>query len=138
MQDLSIETHMQHGRWDDAETACLAALQVQPASAKLHGYLGICYFRKSQFEKAAESFKKATLLDPNFIDAGIKHAQSLDRLQRYEEAYVVAKDWLRVRPSDKTLQGLVYCLEFHVKGNRVDGWERSRNFAHHVVLAQDD
>ncbi len=128
---------MQQGRWDDAELACKSALQVQPTSAKLHAYLGLCLFRKNDYQQAADSFKRATMLDPNFVDAGVKHAQSLDRMQRYEEAYTVACEWLRVRPSDRTLQGLVNGLQFHVKGNRQDGWERTAHFAHRIVLAQD-
>lgn len=137
MPDLGIEGLMQQGRWDDAELACRSALQVQPTSAKLHAYLGLCLFRKNNFEQAAESFKRATMLDEKFVDAGVKHAQCLDRLRRYEEAYVVAQDWLRVKPSDRTLQGLVNGLQYHVKGNRSDGWERTAHLAHRIVLAQD-
>ena len=137
MQDLGIESHMQAGRWDNAESACNAALQVQPTSAKLHAYLGICYFRQGCFERAVDSLKRATLLDPNFVDAGVKLVQSLDRLQRYEEAFAEAIEWLKLRPGDRTLQGIVHCLSLHVKGNRQDGWERSAHMAHHVVMAQD-
>jgi tetratricopeptide (TPR) repeat protein len=136
--DLSIESLMAQGRWEEAEYACKAALQIQPVSAKLHAYLGLCKFRQNLFEAAAESFKRATCLDPNFVDAGAKHAQALDRLQRYEEAYVVATEWLRVRPSDRTLQGLVHGLQNHVKGNRTDGWERTAHHAHRIVMAQDE
>jgi tetratricopeptide (TPR) repeat protein len=135
--DLGIETHMQNGRWEEAEHACNAALQVQPTSAKLHAYLGMCYFRRSICDKAVDSFKKATLLDPNFVDAGIKLAQSYDRLQRYEEAYATAVEWLRIRPADRTLQGLVHGLQHQVKGNRTDGWERTQRVSHRVVLASD-
>ncbi|HWD38327.1 MAG TPA: tetratricopeptide repeat protein [Fimbriimonas sp.] len=137
MQELSIEALMQEGKWEDAEHASRAALQVHPTSAKLHAYLGICLFRQNKFEPAAESFKKSTLLDPNFVDAGVKHAQCLDRLQRYEEAFVVANDWLKVRPSDRTLQGIVHGLQHHVRGNRTDGWERTAHYAHRIILAQD-
>jgi hypothetical protein len=59
-------------------------------------------------------------------------------MQKYEEAYKVATEWLRVRPSDRTLQGLVNGLQYHVKGNRTDGWERTAHFAHRIILAQDE
>jgi len=137
MQDLGIETHMQNGRWAEAEHACHAALQVQPTSAKLHGYLGICHYRQGAYDKAIESLKRATNLDPQFVDAGIKLAQSYDRLQRYEEAYATAVEWLRVRPSDRCLQGLIHGLQHHVKGNRTDGWERTMKHAHRIVMAKD-
>jgi tetratricopeptide (TPR) repeat protein len=135
--DPGIEALMQQGRWEDAEVACQCALGSNPCNAKLHAYLGLCLFRKNAFDKAADSFKRATMLDPNFVDAGVKHAQSLDRLRRYEEAYVVAQDWLKIRPADRTLQGLVNGLQFHVKGNRQDGWERTAHYAHRIILAQD-
>jgi Tfp pilus assembly protein PilF len=135
--DPGIEALMQQGRWEDAEAACTAGLASTPGNAKLHAYLGLCLYRKNAFDKAADSFKRATMLDPNFVDAGVKLAQSLDRLRRYEEAYVVAKEWLAVRPADRTLQGLVNGLQLHVKGNRQDGWERTAHYAHRIILAED-
>ncbi len=104
----------------------------------LHAYLGICLYKQNQFAPAAESFKRATLLDPKFVDAGVKLAQCYDRLRQYEEAYVVAREWLTICPSNRTLQGLVHGLELQVKGNRVDGWEKSRHFGHNVVFARDE
>ncbi len=129
---------MQQGRWDEAVHACQCALQVQPISPKLHAYLGVCYFRQEKFENAIDSLRRATMLDPQFVDAGVKLAQAYDRLRRYEEAYVVAQEFLRIRPGDRTLQGLVNGLQYHVKGNRTDGWERTSSLAHNVILAGNE
>ena len=104
----------------------------------LHAYLGISLFKQSKFELAAESFRRATLLDPKFVDAGTKLAQCYDRLRRYEEAYTEANEWLKLSPANRTLQGIVRALELQVKGNRKDGWERTAHFAHTVTFARDE
>ena len=137
MDNASVEELLQKGRWADAEHLCRSMLQVQPCNAKMQGYLGVCLFRQNRFEDAARAFKTASCLDPNFVDAGVKHAQSLFRLHRYEEAYEVAQHWLKQRPSDHALQGLIEQLEFQVKGNRTDGWERTRRLEGQAKLAED-
>jgi tetratricopeptide (TPR) repeat protein len=98
----------------------------------------MCHFRKAEYDLAVEPFRKASILDPNFWEAGAKLAQCYDRLKRYEEAYTVAKEWLHVRPSDHTLQGLVEALKHQVRGNKVEGWERTAHLAHQIKFAQDE
>jgi Flp pilus assembly protein TadD len=134
MDNSGIEVLMQRGQWDEAIAACRAALQVTPTNARLNGYLGMCLFRKGDFAAAIDPFRRATMLDPKFWEAGAKLAQCYDRLHRYEEAYSVAKEWLRLAPSDRILQGLVYTLEDQVKGNRKDGWERTGHLHHEVTF----
>jgi tetratricopeptide (TPR) repeat protein len=138
MSHTGIESLMQQGKWAEATTASQAALQVCPTNAMLHAYLGISLFKQNCFEGAVESFRRATVLDPKFADAGAKLAQCYDRLHRYEEAYAVAKEWLWIDPNNRILQALVDGLEYRVKGNRTDGWERSRQYGHNVTMAQDD
>lgn len=128
---------MRRGDWDGAVLACRAALQVTPTNARLHGLLGVCLFRKNDFAAAAESLRRATTLEPKFWEAGAKLAQCYDRLHRYEEAYSVAKEFLRVNPNDRTLQGLVFGLENQIRGNRVEGWERTRHLSHEVQFSHD-
>lgn len=133
-----IDGLMQRQAWDDAILECKAALQVQPTNARLYGYLGMCYFRKGEYQNAIEPFRKASVLDPNFWEAGAKLAQCYDRLKRYEEAYEVAKEWLRVRPNDHTLQGLVDGLKLQVRGNKKEGWERTAHLAYDIKFSQRD
>jgi len=128
---------MQRGDWDAAITECKGALQVTPTNAKIRAYLGMCLFRKNEFALAAEEFRKATTLDPNFWQAGTKLAQCLDRLRRHEEAYEVARHWLRVMPADHTLQGLVLGLEYQVRGNRQEGWERTAGASREIRFTRD-
>jgi len=135
MEGSGIEVLMQRGDWDNAILACKSALQVTPVNAKLHAYLGMCLFRKGDYATASESFRRATLLDEKFWEAGAKLAQCYDRLHRYEEAYSVAKQFSRVNPNNTALQALVHALEGQVRGNRVDGWERTRHLAHEVQFS---
>jgi len=128
---------MQQGAWDDAILECKAVLQLQPTNARILGCLGMCHFRKGEFDKAIVPFRKASILDPKFWEAGVKLAQCHDRLKRYEEAYEIAKEWLRVRPQDHTLQGLVEALKYQVRGNKVEGWERTAHLAHEIKFAND-
>ena len=138
MQPGLIETYLQQGKLDEAISACNEALMEQPTNARFHAYLGMCHFRKAEFEPAAQSFQRATALDPNFCDAAVKLAQCYDRLRKYEESYSIAKEWLQIYPNNRVLQGLVDALQHRVKGNRQDGWERSAHMAHAVVWAADE
>ena len=133
----AIEAIMATGDWDSAIAACRTGLMSTPCNPKIHAYLGMCFFRKGDFANAIEPFRRATLLDPKFWQAGAKLAQCYDRLRRFEEAYSVAKEWIRVQPNDPTLQGLVFALENQVKGNRLDGWERTRGLAHKVTFSSE-
>ena len=138
MSFAGIDGLMLEHRWDDAILECKAVLQLQPTNARLWGYLGMCHYRKGEFHLAIEPFRKASVLDPNFWQAGAKLAQCYDRLKRYEEAYVIAKDWLAVRPNDHTLQGLVDGLKHQVKGNKKEGWERTAHLAYDIKFTQND
>lgn len=131
-----IEAKMRQGDWEGAMVACQSALQVQPTNPKLLAYLGLCQFRKADYAAAELSFRRATLLDPNFLDAGIKHAQCLDKLRRYEEAYVVAQEWLRKKPGERTLTGLIEFLRLQVNGER-QGWERTMGLNRNVTIASE-
>lgn len=126
MQRPTIEELMQQGKWGEAVSACREALMAQPTSAKVNGYLGLCYFRAGEFAAAIEPLERATVLDPHFVDAAVKLAQCYDRLGKYGQAYTVASEWLAKKPSDRTLQGLCNALGSYADLNRTDGWERSR------------
>lgn len=130
---------MQRQDWDGAIAAARSAIVAYPVNAKYHALLGLCYFRKGSFHQAVDPLRRATILDPNFVDAGIKLAQSLDRSGDYVEAHRVAEEFLRLRPADRTLQGLVMALQDHRDRSHQDGWERSRRLDHvSVRLASED
>lgn len=134
MEQSGIEALIQRGDWANAIVQCQAAIQVTPTNAKLHAYLGICYFRQEDFANAEPCFRRAGILDERFWQAGAKHAQCLYKLRRYEEAFQVAKTWAKVNPSDNTLRGLIITLEHQVKGTFQEGWERSRGAGYDIRL----
>ncbi len=134
MESTGIEAAMQRGDWQGAIVQCQAALQVTPTNPKLHAYLGMCYFRLNDFASAEPCFRRASVLDETFWQAGAKLAQCLDRLNRREEAFVVAKHWLNVNPSDNTLRGLVELLQHQVKGTYQESWEQSRGMNYRVEM----
>jgi predicted Zn-dependent protease len=128
-----VEGLMQKGQWDDAITRLQAILQMQPVNARLHGYLGVCYYKKNKFEEAATEFRKAVTLEPHFWEAGVKLAQSLDRLMRYKEALEVAEHYLHLKPNDGTLQALVNGLRRQQGATSEESWERSIKHDFHAV-----
>ena len=42
-----------------------------------------------------------------FVDAGVKRCQCLDRLRRYDEALMYAREWQTLRPSDPALNAII-------------------------------
>ncbi|RYG31555.1 hypothetical protein EON81_22615 [bacterium] len=137
MYHEGIEELMRRGDWDGAATACDAILQIQPTNAKVIGLMGMCEFRRCEFVAAETTFRKATALDPNFVDAGVKLAQCLERQKRYEEAYNEAAYWQKKRPNDRILSGMVEFLKPYARGNR-QGWEQNVGLGHTIRFASED
>ncbi|HEY0868451.1 MAG TPA: tetratricopeptide repeat protein [Fimbriimonas sp.] len=125
MNYANIEGLMQRGMWEDAIVECKAVLQVQPTNPRLHGYMGICHYRLDRWEEAAISLRRAIILDPHFLDAGVKLAQCLDKCGRHLEAFDVCQDFLHLQPGNTTLKGLSEALQRHTDERRIDGWEPS-------------
>lgn len=130
--EAGIEAMMQRGDWHGAIAQAQAALQITPTNPKMHAYLGLCYFRLNDFAQAEPCFRRASALDERFWQAGAKHAQCLFQLRRREEAFQVAKHWLKVNPNDNTLKGLIEALGHQVRGPVQEGWERSRGLSYDV------
>lgn len=138
MDLTKIERQMQAQDWAGAAAACVDGLRAMPTNPKLHAYLGLCLFHSQRFEEAEQSFQRATTLDPQFWQAGVKHAQTLDRLGKYEEAYDVAKCWQRLAPNDRTLSALLMGLEMRgLDHGPKQGWERTRHLETRAVLAEE-
>jgi tetratricopeptide (TPR) repeat protein len=129
-----VEKLMMQGDWPAALHESQSLFQVHPISPKINGYIGLCFFRMNRFEEAIEAFKRATILDDNYADAGIKHAQALDKLQRFDEALEVAEYWLGKRPNDRTLTVLVNGLRRQVGEKLTDAWQKSVFLGRHNVF----
>lgn len=68
--------------------------------AKLQYNKGIDYYKIGQFEEAANSFKRAVELDPNYIDAYYNLGAILEYLNQKEAALSVFKQIILRRPDD--------------------------------------
>lgn len=132
MTSQRIEEFIRNGQWDHAEAAAREQISETPTVAKPHAYLGLCFYRRDQFAEAEPHFRRAAHLDPQFVDAGVKLAQCLQRMHRYRESLEVAEQFLRLRPNDHTLEGLVEFLRPMVHGER-QGWERTMGLERKIV-----
>ncbi len=119
----SIEAHMRHARWMDAQRLCREALFSQPTNAKLHAFEGICFFRLGDFAAAESCFMRATALEPSFVDAGVKRCQCLERLRKFDEALELAHEWRAKRPHDPVLNTLIRTHGHRPNPRRTEGWE---------------
>jgi len=120
----TVDSLLRAGKWKEARDEAHRLLGSYPANPRLNGYLGLCEFRLGRYEEALPPLQRAAALDPTYVDAGIKLAQTYDRLHRYHECALVARDFLVHRPSDHTLQGLLDAHQGELSLDR-EGWEKS-------------
>ncbi len=131
-----VEQMMGRGDWDGAFTSCQQLIADHPSSAKLHGYIGLCLYRRTDYAGAAASFRTALLLDEKFWEAALKLAQCLDRMMQYDEALDAAKAAHKLRPSDPTINVLVNGLERQVTEKSADGWAKT-TIRHNVTISSE-
>lgn len=132
-----IETAMKAGRWAEGRQACREAIFDRPTDARIHAFEGICLFRMGDFASAEVCFMRATALEPRFVDAGIKRAQCLDRLHRYDEALEVAREWKVQRPSNPALIAIIEAHQYRANPRRTEGWEISAQNMGRAHFASD-
>lgn len=132
-----IEAAMRTGRWLEAREACREVLMARPTDAKVHAYEGICLFRLGDYASAEPCFMRAGVLDPKFVDAGVKRAQCLDRLHRYDEALAVAREWQPLRPNDPALCAIIEAHQYRANPRRTEGWEISAQSMKRAHFASD-
>lgn len=68
--------------------------------AKIEYNRGIEYYKTGSYEQAAEAFKKATELDPNYIDAYFNLGSLLEYLKQDDEALNAFKQIILRKPDD--------------------------------------
>lgn len=133
-----IESLLRECKWDEAIFEANQMVQLHPTNAKAQGYLGLAYFRKGAYKEAIGPLERAVSLDPMYVDAGLKLAQSYDRACRYHDACVVAKEFLKIQPNQHMLQGILDRLDRYEYVDK-DGWEKGRPVEqHHVILTHHD
>lgn len=126
---------IQRHRWAEAKQAAESLLQAQPTNPQLHAYRGLCYFHEENWAIAAESFHRATCLDPQYWQAASRLAQCYERLHEYRKGLDVCEEFVKVNPNDPALESLLEYFQDMAK-LPLEGWERSAHLAYHVVLAQ--
>ena len=132
-----IGEKMRKGLWTEAQLLCRELLMARPTDAQLHAYEGICFFRLGKFQEAEPCFTRATALDPRFVDAGVKRCQCLDRLHRYDEALMYAREWIGQRPGDPALNAIIEVHQYRTNPLRTEGWELSAHRTGQAHFASD-
>lgn len=79
---------------------CISTFAGITNDAKIEYNKGIDYYQLGQYERAAESFKKAIDLDPNYIDAYYNLGSILEFLHKDEEALNAFKQIILRKPDD--------------------------------------
>ena len=129
---------MRRGAWDEALAACVDLVAQFAGHAKAHAYQGLCLYRLGRFAEAEAVLRRATELGPDVVDVGVKYAQCLDRLGRYEDAYDVVQAYLPKCPSDPFLLAMEIGLRGYVPRRVTDAWEKSVRLDHiQVEFASD-
>ena len=131
----SIESQMRNSRWREAQRACRALLFSRPTDSLLHAWEGLCFFRLGQFAAAEPCFMRASVLDPDFVGAGVKRCQCLERLGMIDEAVRLAREWSARRPNEPTLRALIHNYGNRPDPYRTDAWERTARRKRSVEFA---
>jgi tetratricopeptide (TPR) repeat protein len=120
-----IEGAMAAGKWNEAAAMCNALIAEHPTTAKLYAYLGWSYAQMGRPSDSIEPLRKAVILEPHFWQASLQLAQLLDRLGRYAEALQHARDALKDKPGNASIEALIRGLERQVPESITDSWQVS-------------
>ena len=66
---FSVRTILRNADWKNQDTLWLATAKTSPSSPQNHNNLGDLYGRRGDLERAAQEFKRAIELKPNYADA---------------------------------------------------------------------
>ncbi len=116
---------MRAGDWLSARSRCAELVERYPVTPEYQAYLGLCLLHSGELKEASDRFQKAFVLNPLYWEAGLKLAQCLDKLGRYEDALLAAKEGLKARPSEPTLLALARGLERQVPEKITDAYQLS-------------
>lgn len=83
---LAARTIVRNADWKNQDALWLATAKTSPSSPQNHNNLGDLYARRGNLEKAAEEFKKAIELKPNYGDAYHNLANTYQQMGKTAEA----------------------------------------------------
>jgi len=136
MTQEEIEDRLANQDWTAAEEGCREFLRGKPVNPKVNGYLGWCLMQRKDHVGAVESLRRALNLDPKMWKAGLYLSQCLIQLNRYQEAWPVVEDSIKLAPNDRTLLALRDFLQDRVK-HRGERWEINQRVEAKIVMHED-
>lgn len=95
--DLGL-AHHQAGRFADAESAYMQALQADPRNTDALHLLGVIASQAGKYETAIELIDRALALKPDFAEALSNRGNALQELRRYAEAVASYDRALSIKP----------------------------------------
>jgi tetratricopeptide (TPR) repeat protein len=81
----------------------------------------LSYEKLEQFENAVDSFDKAAIYDPTYVQAWISKAMNLRALERYDESEVALDKALELEPDNILIQIMKNSTEESMTGNSSTG-----------------
>ncbi|MCJ7555292.1 MAG: tetratricopeptide repeat protein [Gammaproteobacteria bacterium] len=92
------ELQREVGRYEEAERACVQALVKSRGSVEVNHALGELYRYAGQYERALDTFKLVTKLDPTFADGYVGQARVLAELNQPDKSEVEFKKAIEEDP----------------------------------------
>jgi tetratricopeptide (TPR) repeat protein len=112
-EEKNLRAHelYQQGKYDEALAIYKGIIAGDPNVAFIHFNAGNCYYHLQDYEAAAQSFREAVRLKPDFFEAYTNLANALGRLKKPEEAIPLLENAIRSYPANGVLfssLGLLY------------------------------
>jgi adenylate cyclase len=87
------------GKWEESLGYAEKAIRLAPfPPVSYYWLLGRAYFMTGEYDKAVETFKKAVLVNPDYLVARAFLAACYSSLDRQAEATAEAREVLRINP----------------------------------------
>jgi len=96
---LSARTIIRNRDWKNQDTLWIASARTSPSSHQNHNNLGDMYSRHGDFEKAADEFKRAIELKPNYADAYHNLANTYQQMGKGDEALKNYQKAIKINPN---------------------------------------
>lgn len=96
---LSMRTIIRNRDWRSEDTLWLATAAVAPSGQQIHNNLGDVYARQGDLNKAAEEFKKAIEINPNYADAYHNLGNTYQQMGQTESAIENYQKALEINPN---------------------------------------
>ena len=117
------------------------AIQIYPQNALAHQYLGLCYFRLHQYDKAVTEFQSASTLDEHLIPPAVSLSAVFFLQAHYPEAEAAARRALEIDgtiPQARYLLGAALAAEGRDTAEATDLLRKSsaQYPGAHLILAQ--